>query len=257
MTPKYHFTVKLAAKESETNIWWVSFCINIATFSDVSSIVFSWNWYLKKMINSIDGVTWPLVTGKTSFSFFSEFVFWFTGSWRKSCSICSSCWSLCSGAQHSPTFYERLFLTKVICAAFLCLELGFVIFWQMEISSKAALKLLVKLTTGLNIRKHILLGIDNTGCPRYTRLCCKQNCPRNPSIFGCVIMTSWSPRIMRETCRDRDSVSTFLMGFPWISTNYMLIHSIVPILVSMLPIKQTRVHITRATCISSMPCLMF
>jgi hypothetical protein len=35
---------------------------------------------------------------------------------------------------------------KVICAAFLCLQFGFVIFWQKDFGAKAAHKMLVKLT---------------------------------------------------------------------------------------------------------------
>ena len=36
---------------------------------------------------------------------------------------------------------------KVFCAAFMCLQFGFVIFWQKEIGAKTAHKMLVKLTT--------------------------------------------------------------------------------------------------------------
>ena len=52
----------------------------------------------------------------------------------------------------SPTFYEQLFCTKVLNTAFLCLQLGFVIFWPKKISAKAARKMLVKLTQGRNKR---------------------------------------------------------------------------------------------------------
>jgi len=48
----------------------------------------------------------------------------------------------------SPTFYEQLFHTKVICAAFMCLQFGIIIFWQNEIGAKAAGIMLLKLTTG-------------------------------------------------------------------------------------------------------------
>jgi len=48
----------------------------------------------------------------------------------------------------SPTFYERLFLTKVLCAAFIELQFGFCIFWRKNISAKAACKMLSKLSTG-------------------------------------------------------------------------------------------------------------
>ena len=48
----------------------------------------------------------------------------------------------------SPTFYEQLFHTKVLCSAFMCLQFGFVIFWQKDFGAKAAHKMLVKLTPG-------------------------------------------------------------------------------------------------------------
>jgi hypothetical protein len=50
----------------------------------------------------------------------------------------------------SPIFYEQLFHMKVsFCAAFMCLQFGFVIFWQKDFGAKAAHKMLVKLTPGL------------------------------------------------------------------------------------------------------------
>jgi hypothetical protein len=47
----------------------------------------------------------------------------------------------------SLTFYTRLFYTKVFCAAVLELHFSFVIFWQNNIVTKAARKVLMKLTT--------------------------------------------------------------------------------------------------------------
>jgi len=44
----------------------------------------------------------------------------------------------------SPILYEQLFHTKVLCAAFMCLQFGFVIFWQKDLGAKAAHKMLVK-----------------------------------------------------------------------------------------------------------------
>jgi hypothetical protein len=43
-------------------------------------------------------------------------------------------------------FYEQLFHTKVSCAAFMCLQFGFVILWQKNFGTKIVLKMLVKLT---------------------------------------------------------------------------------------------------------------
>jgi hypothetical protein len=50
----------------------------------------------------------------------------------------------------SPIFYEQLFGMKVFCAAFMCLQFGFVIFWQKDFGAKAAHKMLMKLTPGLH-----------------------------------------------------------------------------------------------------------
>ena len=52
----------------------------------------------------------------------------------------------CQFHQH---FTSSFFCTKVFGAAFLCLQVGFVIFWQKKIGAKAACKMLVKLTQGL------------------------------------------------------------------------------------------------------------
>ncbi len=46
----------------------------------------------------------------------------------------------------SPIFYQQLFHTKVLCTPFMCLQVGFVIFWQKYFGAKAAHKMLVKLT---------------------------------------------------------------------------------------------------------------
>jgi hypothetical protein len=48
----------------------------------------------------------------------------------------------------SPIFYKQRFHKKVFCAAFMCLQFGFVIFWQKDFGAKAAHKMLVKLTPG-------------------------------------------------------------------------------------------------------------
>ncbi len=44
---------------------------------------------------------------------------------------------------------------KVFCAAFICLQFGFVIFWQKGFGTKAAHKILVKLTP-YNYRREYL-----------------------------------------------------------------------------------------------------
>jgi hypothetical protein len=48
----------------------------------------------------------------------------------------------------SPAFYEQLFCTKVKIRAFLYWKFGFILFGQIEMAGKAALKMLVKFTTG-------------------------------------------------------------------------------------------------------------
>jgi hypothetical protein len=42
---------------------------------------------------------------------------------------------------------------KVFCAAFKCLQFGFIIFWQKDFGAKAAHKMLVKLAPGANVIK--------------------------------------------------------------------------------------------------------
>jgi len=54
----------------------------------------------------------------------------------------------------SPTFYVHLFCTKVLCAAFLSLQFGFVIFWRKIISAKAACKMLMKLASEDQLSTH-------------------------------------------------------------------------------------------------------
>jgi hypothetical protein len=43
-------------------------------------------------------------------------------------------------------FYGQLSRMKVFCATFMCLQFGFVIFWQKDFGAKAAHKMSVKLT---------------------------------------------------------------------------------------------------------------
>jgi hypothetical protein len=43
-------------------------------------------------------------------------------------------------------FYKQLFHNKVLCASLMCLQFGFVIFWQKDFGTKAAHKTLVKAT---------------------------------------------------------------------------------------------------------------
>ncbi len=51
----------------------------------------------------------------------------------------------------SPIFYKQLFQTKVVSTPFMCLQFGFVIFWQEDFGAKAAHKMLVTLTPGVNV----------------------------------------------------------------------------------------------------------
>jgi hypothetical protein len=45
---------------------------------------------------------------------------------------------------------QAAFLYESFCAAFMCLQFGFVIFWQKDFGKKTAHKMLVKLTPGIN-----------------------------------------------------------------------------------------------------------
>ncbi len=58
------------------------------------------------------------------------------------------CQWVCPLVSISPIIYKQLFCTKVFCAAFICLQFGFVIFWRKSFGAKAAHKMLVKLTPG-------------------------------------------------------------------------------------------------------------
>jgi hypothetical protein len=48
---------------------------------------------------------------------------------------------------------QAAFHTKVLYAAFMCLQFGFLIFWQKDCGAKAAHKMLVKLTPEVKIIK--------------------------------------------------------------------------------------------------------
>ncbi len=50
----------------------------------------------------------------------------------------------------SPTFQVQLLLTYVECAAFLCLCFRFVLYWRKTVGAKAARKMLMKLSPGVN-----------------------------------------------------------------------------------------------------------
>jgi len=56
---------------------------------------------------------------------------------------------------HLHQHYKKLFCTKVFSAAFMCLLLGFVGFCQKEISEKSTLKMLLKLTIGVNFTNNL------------------------------------------------------------------------------------------------------
>jgi len=50
--------------------------------------------------------------------------------------------------QFHQHFTGSFFHTKDFCAAFMSLQLGFVIFWRKNIGTKAAHKMLAKMTEG-------------------------------------------------------------------------------------------------------------
>ncbi len=51
--------------------------------------------------------------------------------------------------QFHQYFTSSFFVRKFFCAAFMCLQFEFVIFWRKDFGAKAAHKMLVKLTLGL------------------------------------------------------------------------------------------------------------
>jgi hypothetical protein len=64
----------------------------------------------------------------------------------------------------SPLFHEQLFHMKVFCAAFMCLQFGFVIFWQKDFGTKTVHKMLVKLapvTRALSAVQSLKMNIFN------------------------------------------------------------------------------------------------
>jgi len=73
----------------------------------------------------------------------------------------------------SPTFYDCLFRTKVLCTAFLYLQFGFVIFWCKNIGAKAARKTLLKLIIWVNFIKFLckaFLRTDPKGAKKTVKL---------------------------------------------------------------------------------------
>ena len=71
----------------------------------------------------------------------------------------------------SPIFYKQLFHTKVICAPFMCLQFGFVIFWRKDFGAKAAHKMLVKLTPGVNFIKFLHAAFLISFCTQLIATC--------------------------------------------------------------------------------------
>jgi len=68
----------------------------------------------------------------------------------------------------SPTFYARLFCTKVLFEAFLYLQFGFVTFFQKDISAKAARKMLMKMATVVNFT-NVLQAAFTQADPKSTK----------------------------------------------------------------------------------------
>ena len=50
------------------------------------------------------------------------------------------------GVSFTNILQAAFFVRKCFCAAFMCLQFGFVIFWQKKIGTKAARKMLLNLT---------------------------------------------------------------------------------------------------------------
>ena len=74
-----------------------------------------------------------------------------------------------------PAFYDQLFCTKVFWAAFLWLQLRFVIFCWKEIRKKAARKMLVKLTADIFLRLTYIFNswyVNQTSFLVFNQICC-------------------------------------------------------------------------------------
>jgi hypothetical protein len=74
----------------------------------------------------------------------------------------------------SPIFSEQLFVQKFFCTAFMCLQFGFVMFWQKDFGAQAAHKMLVKLTP--DWAKFCLSGFffkDPSKCLGESVACCR------------------------------------------------------------------------------------
>ena len=69
----------------------------------------------------------------------------------------------------SPTFYEQPSRAQVLCAAFMCLQFGFVFFWQKEVGAKAACKMLVKLTAGQQRKSQLCTSIPRRLVVSYVK----------------------------------------------------------------------------------------
>ncbi len=103
----------------------------------------------------------------------------------------------CTQVSISSTFYECLFCTKMLWAAFLCLHFGYDIFWQQNIGAKAARKILMKLTTGFTISVNFFKSIFRKHAIWWQRLAVKvvpaPLCDPHP-----VVKTPMSPGIWHQ-----------------------------------------------------------
>jgi len=88
----------------------------------------------------------------------------------------------------------QLFCTKVLCAAFLQLQFGFVIFWRKYFGAKTACKMLMKLTKGFghHSRKESVAKIRRSGLqvsnPQRS-LNFAQNLSLNLRLYFCSFIT--------------------------------------------------------------------
>jgi hypothetical protein len=59
----------------------------------------------------------------------------------------------------SQYILSAAFLYESFCAAFMCLQFGFVIFWQKDFGAKSAHKMLVKLKPGISMGLRYVLHL--------------------------------------------------------------------------------------------------
>ncbi len=103
----------------------------------------------------------------------------------------------------SPIFYEQLFHTKVLYAAFMCLQFGSLIFWRKDFGAKAAHKMLVKLTPGVYFTNILWTAFAPKSFGQKVtnelKLWEHKSCPKNFCMKKLFVKYSWNWHLTAET----------------------------------------------------------